>query len=195
MGAHKPPTNRSLYLSVAASTLRFVIILALVVGGVVIINQAFPESPAGSVGLPSDGGSGGTTGTTGGTTTGTTGGTETGTTGTTGGSEVGPTEGTKIAVFNGAGVTGLAADVQDRLLTRYGYAEGQAPGNAPSTVAVTTIYYAKNADSVEAEFLASKDKFFKQLDVQVAKFDSSTEVDSSVQLIIYIGTDYASLVE
>ncbi len=58
---------------------------------------------------------------------------------------------------------------------------------------MTTIYYAKNADKVEAEFLAQKDRFFRQLDVQVAKFDSSTEVDSSVQLIIYVGNDYAAL--
>ena len=55
MGRHQPPTNRSFYLSLAASTIRFAIIVALVVGGVVVINQAF-QAPASS---GSGGGGGG----------------------------------------------------------------------------------------------------------------------------------------
>jgi hypothetical protein len=186
MGRHQPPTNRSLYLSVAASTLRFAIIVALVVAGVVVINQAFPETSGGGTisdggGLPSASESPSPSASPSQSPSPTT------------EPPAGPTEGTVIAVFNGTGVTGLAADVQNRLIDKYGYTEGQPPADAPSTVAVTTIYYAKNADKVEADFLAQKDKFFKQLDVQVAKFDQSTEVDSSVQLIIYVGTDYAAI--
>lgn len=187
MGQHQPPTNRSLYLSVAASTLRFVIILALVVGGVLVINQAFPDTSSGTGsiadggGLPSETQSPSPSASPSETETQTT------------SPPAGPTEGTVIAVFNGTGESGLAADVEDHLISKYGYTEGQPPGNAPSTVPVTTIYYAKNSDKVEAEFLAQEDRFFRQLDVQVAKFDSSTEVDSSVQLIIYVGNDYAAL--
>jgi len=187
MGRHQPPTNRSLYLSVAASTLRFAIVLALVVVGVVVINQAFPETSGGGGTIPDGGGLPSATGSP-----------------SPSASPspspspstqvpAGPTEGTVIAVFNGTGVAGLAGDVQNRLIDKYGYVEGQPPGNAPSTVAVTTIWYAKNADKVEADFLAQKDRYFKQLDVQVAKFDQSTQVDSSVQLIIYVGTDYAAI--
>jgi hypothetical protein len=188
MGQHQPPTKRSLYLSVAASTLRFVIIVALVVGGVLVINQAFPESSGGGTGTIADGG-GLPTASESPSPSASPSETETQTTS----PAAGPTEGTVIAVFNGTGESGLAADVEAHLIEKYGYTEGQPPGNAPSTVPVTTIWYAKNSDKVEAEFLAQKDRFFRQLDVQVAKFDSSTEVDSSVQLIIYVGNDYAAL--
>ena len=60
MGSHQPPTNRSFYLSLAASTLRFAIIVALVIGGIVVIDQAFPA-------LSSDDGGGTTAPITGGT--------------------------------------------------------------------------------------------------------------------------------
>jgi len=56
MGSHQPPTNRSFYLSLAASTLRFAIIVALVIGGIVVIDQAFPALSSGD----GDGGGGGT---------------------------------------------------------------------------------------------------------------------------------------
>ena len=60
---HQPPTNRSFYLSLAASTLRFAIIVALVIGGIVVIDQAFPALGDGDGG---GGGGGATTLTTGG---------------------------------------------------------------------------------------------------------------------------------
>ena len=50
---HQPPTNRSFYLSLAASTLRFAIIVALVIGGIVVIDQAFPALGDGPSSLPS----------------------------------------------------------------------------------------------------------------------------------------------
>ena len=83
MGSHQPPTNRSFYLSLAASTLRFAIIVALVIGGIVVIDQAFPALSS------DDGGGGGTTPPiTGGTVGGGTG--ETGETGATGATATGP---------------------------------------------------------------------------------------------------------
>jgi hypothetical protein len=188
MGRHQPPTNRSFYLSVAASTLRFAIIVALVVGGVVVINQAFEESPAGGTSTIGDNGGGGTTGETGGT----------GPTANPSESEspreepTADPEGVVIAVFNGTSVTGLAADTQTELIDRYGYVAGQEVGDSPSDVPVTTIYYARARDRVEAEFLA--EDFFRRLDdVRVARLPDSEDVDSSVQLAIYLGNDYAAI--
>ena len=183
MGRHVPPTNRSYYLSVAASTLRFAIIVALAVGGVVLINQAFPEAQGnGSGAAPDDGPivsespSPSPTETT----------------------EPDPVPsptvtGTRIAVFNGAGVSGLAGDTQTALLEQYGYVEGQPVDDAPATVDVTTIYYRSADDKVEAEFLAND--FFGDLeDVRVAKLQAGSDVDRSVQVAIYLGNDYADLV-
>lgn len=183
MGRHEPPTNRSYYLSVAASTLRFVIIVALAVGGILLINQAFPE--AGDLtGSATDGGRG---------------------------VEESPSPspsespserplpsptitGTRIAVFNGAGVSGLAGDTQTALLDEYGYEAAQEPDDAPAPVDVTTIFYRTAKDKVEAEFLAND--FFGDLDdVRVAKLQAdAAEVDRQVQVAIYLGTDYADLV-
>ena len=86
---HQPPTNRSFYLSLAASTLRFAIIVALVVGGIVVIDQAFP-----ALGDGGDGGGGG-----GGATTPLTGGTLGGTGGT---DTTGPTGATTATGGTGA---------------------------------------------------------------------------------------------
>jgi len=191
LGAHEPPTNRSLYLSVAASTIRFAIIVALVIGGVVVIDQAFPETPSADTGdggtvPPIDGG---------GIDVSETPSPATGATGTTGGqAPPSPTvAGTRIAVFNGAGVSGLAGDTQTQLTDEYGYVAAQDPADAPAPVAVTTIYYRANKDEIEAEFLASD--FFKDLDdVKIQKLDPGTEdVGRDVQLAIYLGNDYAAL--
>jgi hypothetical protein len=189
LGAHQPPTNRSFYLSVAASTIRFAIIVALVIGGVVIIDQAFPETPS------ADSADGGTVPITGGGIDVTeTPAPETGPTGATGQRPApSPTVvGTRIAVFNGAGVSGLAADTQTKLVDEYGYVAAQDPDDAPAPVAVTTVYYRANKDEIEAEFLAND--FFKKLDVTIAKLEPGTEnVARDVQLAIYLGNDYAAL--
>jgi hypothetical protein len=190
MGAHEPPTNRSFYLSVTASTLRFAIIVALVIGGVVIIDQAFPATPtaaeAGGGGAPPIDAGGidvsqspspeAPTGAT--------------------GEQPAPSPtvvGTRIAVFNGAGVSGLAGDTQTQLTDEYGYVAAQDPADAPAPVPVTTIYYRANKDEIEAEFLAS-DFFNKLDDVKIQKLEPGTEgVGRDVQLAIYLGNDYAAL--
>jgi hypothetical protein len=121
MGRHGPPTNRSLYLSVAASTLRFAIIVALVVGGVVLIDQAFPEATTadGTGGLDDNGGiqesvsptpppdqNG----------DGQDGQEEPG-----GEQPTAPTAGTMIVVFNASGESDLAGATQDELIRRFAY--------------------------------------------------------------------------
>ena len=190
---HQPPTNRSFYLSLAASTLRFAIIVALVIGGIVVIDQAFSASSSGDGG--GDGGgatvppTGGTLGGTGTSATGPTG--ETATDGTR--PEPSPTiVGVRIAVFNGAGVSGLAGDTQARL-EELGYIATQDPADAPTPYPVTTIYYNAPKDRVEADYLANS--FFKKLDgVEVVRLEPDTaDIDPSTQVAIFLGNDYATL--
>lgn len=190
---HQPPTNRSFYLSLGASTLRFAIIVALVIGGIVVIDQAFSTSSSGDGG--GDGGgataapTGGTIGGTGTDTTGPTG--ETATDGTR--PEPSPTVvGVRIAVFNGAGVSGLAGDTQARL-EELGYIATQDPADAPTPYPVTTIYYNAPKDRVEADYLANG--FFKKLDgVEVVRLEPDTaDIDPSTQVAIFLGNDYATL--
>ena len=190
---HQPPTNRSFYLSLGASTLRFAIIVALVIGGIVVIDQAFSASSSGAGG--GDGGgatvppTGGTLGGTGTSATGPTG--ETATDGTR--PEPSPTVvGVRIAVFNGAGVSGLAGDTQARL-EELGYIATQDPADAPTPYPVTTIYYNAPKDRVEADYLATS--FFKKLDgVEVVRLEPDTaDIDPSTQVAIFLGNDYATL--
>jgi LytR cell envelope-related transcriptional attenuator len=191
MGRHEPPTDRSFYLSVAASTIRVVLVAALVVAGVVLINQAFPDTAASGGGATPNGGGGGLT------PTGATG--PSPSPGATGGTTGQPVDtpsptitGTKIAVFNGTGVTGLAGDVTTAL-EQQGYVAAQEPADAPSDVADTTLYYRTNQDKVEAEYLANT--FFKKISdtVRVAKLQSGTDVNRDVQVAIFLGNDYAQV--
>jgi hypothetical protein len=190
---HQPPTNRSFYLSLAASTLRFAIIVALVIGGIVVIDQAFPALSSGDGG--GDGG-GATVPLTGGPTIGGTGTDATGPTGETAGGtrpEPSPTVvGVRIAVFNGAGVSGLAGDTQARL-EEIGYIATQDPADAPTSYPITTIYFNAPKDRVEADYLASD--FFKKLDdVEVVRLEPDTaDIDPSTQVAIFLGNDYAAL--
>lgn len=190
MGQHEPPTNRSFYLSLGASTLRFIIIIALVVGGIVVIDQAFPAAETGDGGAtaPLDGGVD---------VTGPTGeaGEPTGPTAETGNQEPARSPqviGVRIAVFNGAGASGLAADTQT-LLEDEGYIAVQDPADAPAPYPVTTIYYRAPKDEVEAEFLANS--FFEDLDgVEVVRLEPGTaNIDRTAQLAIFLGDDYATL--
>lgn len=190
---HQPPTNRSFYLSLGASTLRFAIIVALVIGGIVVIDQAFSTSSSGDGGGDGGGATAAPTG-------GTIGGTGTDTTGPTGETasdgtrpEPSPTVvGVRIAVFNGAGVSGLAGDTQARL-EELGYIATQDPADAPTPYPVTTIYYNAPKDRVEADYLANS--FFKKLDgVEVVRLEPDTaDIDPSTQVAIFLGNDYATL--
>jgi hypothetical protein len=184
MGRHQPPTNRSFYLSVAASTLRFALIIALVVGGIVLINQAFPEATDDGTGAIPDGGPVVTESPS----------SPSPTPDETPSPTPSPTvTGTRIAVFNGAGVSGLAADTQAQLIEEFGYEVAQEATDAPAPVPVTTIFYRADEDRIEAEHLANV--FFRRLDdVRVARLDDSADIDRRVQVAIYLGNDYATLV-
>ena len=188
MGEHEPPTNRSFYLSLGASALRFIIVIALVVGGIVVIDQAFPAADTGDgATAPLDGGVD-VTGPTGETAE------PTGPTAETG-REPAPSPqviGVRIAVFNGAGASGLAADTQT-LLEEEGYIAVQDPADAPAPYPVTTIYYRAPKDEIEAEYLANS--FFEDLDgVEVVRLEPGTaNIDRTAQLAVFLGDDYATL--
>ena len=190
MGAHEPPTSRSFYLSLAASTLRFMIVIALVIGGILVIDQAFTTAPSADGATPPGLGDGGLTAPTG--PTGPT--TPTGPTGETGTDpDATPTAGTRIAVFNAAGVSGLAGATQDRLANKYGYIAVQDPADAPALLPTTIVYYRAPRDQAEAEALANT--FFQRLDgVEVARLEPGiADIDRSAQLAIFLGNDYAAL--
>ena len=175
-GRHEPPSDRSFYFSLATSTLRFALIVALVVGGVVLIDQAFPK---GGVAAPAPGVSSSPSPSPSSTTSPSPSGT--------------PSPqivGVRVGVFNGAGVTGLAAATASEIEKKYGYVSAQI-ADAPSPVAVTTIYYRTAEDRVEAEALAAN--FFTDLEVKISRLPASaTNVEKKVQVAIYLGNDYAS---
>jgi hypothetical protein len=96
-----------------------------------------------------------------------------------------------VAVFNGAGVTGLAGDTMLTLEDDYGYVEAQPPADAPAPYAVTTIYYRGADNKIEAEFLA--EDFFAPLDVDIKRLEPGTaDINQDVQLAIFLGSDYAA---
>jgi hypothetical protein len=178
-GRHEPPTKRSFYFSLATSTLRFAIIVALVAGGIVLISKAFPEgasAPGPSV-AP--------------TVTPTPTQTPTQT----------PTEtpspqvaGVVLGVYNGTEVTGLAADTARKLEKRFGYViPPENLGDTPTKpVDVTILYYASPSDKIEAQYLASG--FFKDITPEIKKLPSGTDIPEGVQVAIYLGNDYAATV-
>jgi hypothetical protein len=186
MGRHEPPTNRSFVLSMAASTIRFVIIVALVVVGVVVINRAFGTGPAGggTGAIPDDGAPPATES-----------------------PSPSPTEttpptdqpsptvaGTVIQVLNAAGVNGLAADTTTRLVEQFDY-EAVDPATAPALSSTTTIYFVSRRDRIEAEFLANSRVFRRITDtIRVARLPADQEVEEGVQLVVNVGQDYAQAI-
>jgi hypothetical protein len=190
-GRHEPPSKRSFYFSLATSTLRAVIVIALIVGGIVVINQAFPGTSSGGGSVPDGGGlvtgPSGPTGESG--ATGATGGTGDGNGGDGGQQEEPLLVGMNVAVRNGTGVSGLASDTAAKLEEDYQVNAIQID-DAPSTVSVTTIYYRSNGSQDEAELLAKQ--FFKKIDPEITKLQGGGGVDKDVEIAIYIGTDYAA---
>ena len=183
-GRHEPGSNRSFYLSVATSTLRLLITAALVLGGVTLINQAFPESPGGS-----SGGDGG---------------------GSSPSVSVPPDEspspssspsesqspipslsGVRIIVLNGTSVSQLAATASDALVERFGVVAA-TPGNTASRVNQTEVYYRTADLEDEAQYLVLQ--YFKELNVRVQELPPNTPgVPANVDIAVYLGTDFASL--
>lgn len=181
-GRHEPGSNRSFYLSVATSTLRLLITAALVLGGVTLINQAFPdspgssgdggESPTASVPPPDDSPS----------------------------PSASPSEsqspipslsGVRIIVLNGTSVSGLAATASDALVERFEVVAA-TPGNTASRVNQTEVYYRTADLEDEAQYLVLQ--YFEELNVRVQELPPNTPgVPANVDIAVYLGTDFASL--
>ena len=192
MGLHQPPTNRSFYLSLAASTIRFAIILALVVGGVVVIDQAF-QAPASS---GSGGGGGGDVpGLTGGGPTTTPSPQPTAPTGATG--NTAPEPSPQMDGMSGSpSSTVPARRAWQRTRCRHWWtstatSRPRTAADAPAPYGQTTIFYRGAANKIEAEFLA--EDFFAPLEIDIQKLEPGTaDINQDVQLAIFLGSDYAA---
>jgi LytR cell envelope-related transcriptional attenuator len=169
----------------ATSTVRFVIIVAFVVAGAVLIAQ-FPDSstsvlPTGSPNTPGPTGSpspdgGGQAGNNGG-----------------GQESPAPVEGVRLAVYNGTTQTGLASETALKLEQRFGYKINPDTSilNTDAPVEQTALYFVTPEDKPAAEALAGN--FFKKVDVRIAKLPADSQVPKGVQVAVYLGTDYANL--
>ena len=174
------------------STIRFVLIAALVVGGVVLINQAFPEGASAGgggdvVAPPPDGGITGTSAP-----TGATGGPTGATGGTTGGDADLPEpqiDGVLIAVFNTTDGAGLADDLQTQLVAERRVA-AQDASNAEFSQD-SRIFYRGPKFQADAEYIANT-YFRRCCEVVPAPLEPGSDVDRDVQVAILIGNDYAA---
>ena len=169
------------------STVRFAVIVALVIVGAVVIAQ-FPASRTNLAGsspspTPSASASTGQNGNNG------NGGQQSGTE---------ALAGVKVAVYNGTTQTGLAADVAAKLINRYSVKINSSASNswilnAPSIpVDQTAVYFVTPADKAAATTLA--DAFFKKLPSPpaVQKLPASSPAPAGVQVAVYVGTDYVN---
>jgi len=172
---------------------RLIIIAAFAVVGVIVLTEAFPSvTPAATPapvstttiggGTTPTGGGGGDGGTQQGG-----GGTKTTPTPAPGPSPQDPSD-VRVGVYNGTTTPNLASDAIAQL-TKLGYVTPLDPDNAPvQNVTTTTIYYRDAQGKTDAETLA--DQFFKGSDVQ--KLPATASVPHSVELAIYLGSDYAA---
>ena len=132
-GKHEPTSKRSLYLSVATSTLRGIILVGLVVLGILGLTKLFPENA--SLGV--------TPGSPGTVAPSTAGSSPSPTPTPTKSRKARPKGQVSVLVLNGTSKTGEASLVTERLKTD-GY-DVKTPDNYPTKVQTTIIYY--QADS------------------------------------------------
>lgn len=164
------------------STLRFAIIVALVVGGVLLIGQAFPEAESGSLprptepATPTDGES-----------------PEDRQTEQPDGDQTTPPPGkVVVGVYNGTFVAGLAGTTATQLSKKERYrVPDAAVGDAPSKpVNETTVYYRTPGDEAAARALV-RDYFAKRdlPGVAIERMQPDLDVPDTLDLAIFIGTD------
>lgn len=164
-GKHEPPTHRTFYISLATSTVRAVILAVAVVLGVVGITRAFPEGGDSPITLPPAGAGDVTPSPT-----------------VTIPTSPSPTASPRaprnvsVLVLNGAGVTGLAADVTT-ILQDAGY-DTLVPDDGARRP--QTVVFFQAGSQVEAEVLA--DGFFQGARVRPATQAAATDADITVIL-------------
>lgn len=95
-------------------------------------------------------------------------------------------EGVKIAVFNTTDVTGLGALVLEDLEEK-GYERAQYAENA-SEIDVTRVYYRSDRFIADARYIAK----LLRVDARVDELPPATaNLDKSAEVVVYVGTDYA----
>ncbi len=97
-------------------------------------------------------------------------------------------QGVTIAVFNGTSVVNAAGKWENKLTTQAGYVAKQRAGNAPTQVATTSVYFVTNNQKVNAQGLANT--FFPG--ATVSKVPSTLPVSAGVDIAIVVGADHAS---
>lgn len=173
---HEPPTTRSFYFSLTTTALRWVIVVALVVGGAILIRNAFPgnasaglapssktSSPAGSPSAshsPSPSGHRSP-------------------------SPSPQIHGVVVAVQNGTATAGLAATTT-QLLQRAGYTT-KLPQNAALTA--TTFVYYRSDTKAAATYL--RDRFFPGAKLAIMPSSLASPLPT-VQIVVVLGADFAS---
>ena len=165
------------------STLRFAIIVALVVGGVLVIDRAFPEGEAGTLPRPSQSDEVPESPTP----------PATQTEQSDGGQTEAPATKVVVGVYNGTFEDGLAGTVADQLSKRGDYrVPNSAVGNTPFRPQGETTIYVRDqeaeaaADVLIADFFADKGLS----DVAIRDMPGDLDVPGGVDLVIYLGTDY-----
>lgn len=179
-GDHEPASKGSFYFSLATSTIRAAIIVALVVGGLVVLTKAFPQGGEPSVASP--GGKEPVSGiepkkdkkvvepqpeTT---------------------PEPTPCDeikGVSVVVFNGTAKLGLAAEWSQRLFDA-GWVLPQEEGNSPQNVDKTVVYFRGVKDKRAAECL--QEEFFPKGSVKRLPPDR-TDVQTKVRVAVDLGLD------
>ena len=164
---------------------RILILVALVVVGVVVLANGFPEG-GGAVAAPSASSSspGASTSPTGG-----------------GSTSPQPTatpspevQGVTVMALNGTNTTGAAAAAQAMLVDK-GYTAPVAAADAPNAgVSATTVYYRTGADAAQNKSNATHmaKKYFNGAPVKKLDETFADVVPTSVSLVVVVGADYAS---
>ncbi|HUL85055.1 MAG TPA: LytR C-terminal domain-containing protein [Actinomycetota bacterium] len=164
---------------------RILILVSLVVIGVVVLANGFPEG-GGAVAAPSASPSspGASTSPTGG-----------------GSTSPQPTatptpqvQGVTVMALNGTNVTGAAAAAQ-AMLVQKGYSAPVAAADAPNAgVTTTTVYYRTGADAAQNKSNATQmaKKYFNGAPVKKLDQTFVDVVPATVSIAVVVGSDYAS---
>jgi hypothetical protein len=179
---------------VSTSPARFVIVLALVVVGVLVIANGFdasdvvasgelspsPSATATGQGHQSDQGGGQQAG-------------GSGAQGSGSQQQQATLDGLRVAVYNGTAVTGLGAQVQQQL-DKANVIKTQEPANVVGETRVTTVFYRNAEDQASAELLARKflPEGTKVLPMKGNYSDDQVDqpLSPDVQVAVFVGDDY-----
>lgn len=186
-GRHEPPSKRSFWISLTTSVVKWLVVGAAVVVGVLVLARAFDSTVSSPV------------------TPGASSPASTGAAPDTGGRSPKPTEpepttdfsGTLVGICNGTTTPGLASKAQ-KPLQAAGFTIDQLC-NTTEDIATTTVYFVKAKDAAAAQAVA--DTEFPAADVSEyprgqAVVDAATGETGppakGIQVVVFLGADYAA---